>query len=538
MIEPSSERMIKEYEYGISRKEELRIKKREALKKLDDAKFGWFHIKACMVAGIGFFTDAYDLFIINIVMLILGCIYCKDNKNSVPVYIDTILKASGQVGTLLGQVIFGILADRFGRKRMYGIELMIMITATCASALSANLVSGFSIFTVLGIWRLILGFGIGGDYPLSAVITSEFATTKRRGGMMAAVFAMQGFGILAGCLVAIVLLACFKGAISNNKDNLDYVWRMCIGFGAIPACIALYFRLTIPETPRYTMDIDNDIDRGINDINIIKGETKKKVEETTNKQSKATFQEFIDHFSKWKNGKVLLGTSLTWFALDVAFYGLNLNTGIILDAIGFSGSLVDDTWNALFKNAVGNLIIALLGTIPGYWATVFLIDRIGRKTIQIIGFVALTALFVVIGFGYNPIRNYSTILFIFLFTLAQFFTNFGPNSTTFIIPGEVFPTKFRSTAHGISAASGKLGAIISQVGFFQLKDLNGVKNSGIPMIIDIFSGFMLIGLLLTFLLPETKGKSLEELSGEDDYDDLDKPRQENGVEMRQDIGKF
>ncbi len=127
-----------------------------------------------------------------------------------PVYIDTLVKASGQIGTLIGQILFGILADRVGRKRMYGVELMIMITATCASALSGNLVSGFSIFTVLGIWRIILGLGIGGDYPLSAIITSEFATTKHRGAMMAAVFAMQGFGILTGCIVAIILLSIFK----------------------------------------------------------------------------------------------------------------------------------------------------------------------------------------------------------------------------------------------------------------------------------------------------------------------------------------
>jgi PHS family inorganic phosphate transporter-like MFS transporter len=139
----------------------------------------------------------------------------------------------------------------------------------------------------------------------------------------------------------------------------------------------------------------------------------------------------------------------------------------------------------------------------------------GRKTIQIIGFVALTALFIILGFGYDPIRNASVELFIVLFTLSQFFQNFGPNATTFIIPGEVFPTKYRSTAHGISAAMGKLGAIISQVGFFQLKDVGG-KNKGVPLIIQIFSGFMLAGLVFTFLLPETKGKTLEELCGEDD----------------------
>ena len=70
---------------------------------------------------------------------------------------------------------------------MYGVELMIIIIATCASAFSATTVSGFSVFTVLGIWRIFLGLGIGGDYPLSAIITSEFATTRNRGAMMAAV---------------------------------------------------------------------------------------------------------------------------------------------------------------------------------------------------------------------------------------------------------------------------------------------------------------------------------------------------------------
>lgn len=104
-------------------------------------------------------------------MLMMGCVYFKDepgnHKNTVPVYIDTLVKASGQVGTLIGQVFFGMLADQYGRKRMYGIELMIIVVCTCASALSASTVSGLSVFAVLGMWRIFLGVGIGGDYPLS-----------------------------------------------------------------------------------------------------------------------------------------------------------------------------------------------------------------------------------------------------------------------------------------------------------------------------------------------------------------------------------
>jgi len=83
-----------------------------------------------------------------------------------------------------------------------------------------------------------------------------------------------------------------------------------------------------------------------------------------------------------------------------------------------------------------------------------------------------------------------------------------------VIPGEAFPTRYRSTAHGISAASGKLGAVVAQVGFARMKDIGG-KNHFVQHILEIFAFFMLTGIFSTLLLPETKGKSLEELSNED-----------------------
>ncbi|CAG8711722.1 32762_t:CDS:1, partial [Racocetra persica] len=98
-----------------------------------------------------------------------------------------------------------------------------------------------------------------------------------------------------------------------------------------------------------------------------------------------------------------------------------------------------------------------------------------------------------------------------------FFFNFGPNTTTFVVPGEIFPTRYRSTGHGISAAAGKLGAIISQVGFFKLKDIGGApgSNAFVDHLFKIFAAFMLTGLIATyFCIPETKGTSLEDLSNE------------------------
>src|SRR6266436_4087298 len=103
--------------------------------------------------------------------------------------------------------------------------------------------------------------------------------------------------------------------------------------------------------------------------------------------------------------------------------------------------------------------------------------------------------------------------FVFLYCLANFFQNFGPNVTTFVVPGEAFPTRYRSTGHGISAASGKLGAVVAQVGFARMKDIGG-PNQFIKHILEIFAFFMLTGIFSTLLIPETMGRTLEEMSNE------------------------
>jgi PHS family inorganic phosphate transporter-like MFS transporter len=146
------------------------------------------------------------------------------------------------------------------------------------------------------------------------------------------------------------------------------------------------------------------------------------------------------------------------------------------------------------------------------------VDTIGRKTIQLMGFIALTIIFVIIGFAYNQLKSANNGILAF-YILAQFFFNFGPNATTFIVPGECFPTRYRSTAHGFSAASGKVGAIIAQCVFGPLITKGAPKGSTatpfLPHIMEIFALFMLCGCFTTLLIPETKRKTLEELSGED-----------------------
>ncbi|KAI9217790.1 hypothetical protein BC828DRAFT_351141, partial [Blastocladiella britannica] len=98
--------------------------------------------------------------------------------------------------------------------------------------------------------------------------------------------------------------------------------------------------------------------------------------------------------------------------------------------------------------------------------------------------------------------------FFVLYVAANFFFNYGPNSTTFIIPAELFPTRFRSTCHGLSAAAGKAGAIAAAFGFDQMR---GANNEHMVTVLAIFSVCVVAGTAVSFLLPETKGKTLEEL---------------------------
>lgn len=148
-------------------------RRRLALAEIDKAPFGWYHVRAVVVAGVGFFTDAYDIFAINLVSAMLGVAFWhSSHSGKIPAKSDTAIKVATSSGTVIGQVGFGALADLVGRKRMYGLELIIIIFATLAQALSASS-PAISITGILIFWRVLMGIGIGGDYPLSSIITSE-----------------------------------------------------------------------------------------------------------------------------------------------------------------------------------------------------------------------------------------------------------------------------------------------------------------------------------------------------------------------------
>jgi len=514
-------------------------RRRLALAEIDKAPFGWYHVRAILVAGIGFFTDSYDIFAISMVTTMLGVVYWNANGGKIETTADTAIKVATSGGTVIGQLGFGALADIVGRKKMYGLELILIIFATVAQALTAS-GPGLGITGTLIFWRVLMGIGIGGDYPLSSIITSEFATTKWRGAMMGAVFAMQGFGQFGAGVIAIIVTAGFKDSLVNTNtianctggcaSAVDKMWRIVVGFGAVPGCIALYYRLTIPETPRYTFDVSRDVVKAGSDVKAYLSGTAEGIpDEVTRVQAmresapkmeipQASFKDFFRHYGQWKYGKVLLGTAGSWFLLDVAFYGIGLNATTILTAIGYGSGNAANVYEFFYRLAAGNLILVCAGAIPGYWVTVATVDTLGRKPIQLMGFIILTIIFCIMGFGFYAIGNNGIFA---CYVLANFFFNFGPNTTTFITPGECFPPRYRSTSHGISAASGKIGSIIAQAAIAPLRVTGAAPGASgaaaqpwLNHVLEIFALFMLLGIFTTLLTPETKRLTLEQLAGE------------------------
>lgn len=281
--------------------------------------------------------------------------------------------------------------------------------------------------------------------------------------MIASVFATQALGQFLATVVALIVTESFKHATNapgnecrgdvcaqtdSGRAAVDRMWRIILGFGAVPAVIALYCRLTIPETPRYTFDVNRDIEQGFADYRAFVKNTigpmngrgqvdadREGVRAQLNNEPdrglsqgevpSASWQDFKQYFGQWSNFKVLLGTAGSWFFLDAAYYALALNNTIFLQKLGF-GTFGDNgshsIYHVLRNGAVGNLILVCAGAIPGSALTFVLVDRVGRKPIQIGGFIMLTILLLILGSRFEHMADASRVT---VFVLCLFFFNFG-----------------------------------------------------------------------------------------------------------------
>jgi MFS family permease len=411
--------------------------------------------RALLVSGIGFFTDAYDLFVIGIVSILL-----KGQWHLGAAQL-ALLNAVMLGAAFLGAMAFGWLADVIGRTQVYWISAAMMVLAAIGSALSLNL-------AMLVAFRFLLGFGVGGDYPVSAVLMSEYSHHTNRGRMIGLVFSAQAVGLIIGPLTALALL--------GGGASTGLTWRLLLGLGAIPAAVAVWLRRTMPEPPRYQI--------------------------RPSRQPGARRGRGVRELLASRTLLVtLVGTAGCWFLLDYAYYGNTISTPQIIALIAPHAS---ETATIAIE-----LAIFVVAAVPGYALAIARMDRIGHRRLQFVGFVLMGACFAVIGLV--PGMTTVVIPFLLVYGISYFFTEFGPNMTTFVLPGELFPTRLRATGHGISAGVGKLGAFIGVFLFPVLQGTLGLRGT-----LLLTAGISVLGALLTLVLPEPAGRTLEEISAEVD----------------------
>ncbi|WP_203114713.1 MFS transporter [Alicyclobacillus sp. TC] len=441
---------------------------------LNEAPLGLFHLRAVITAGLGFFTDAYDLFIIGAALVLIKSEW---HLNSSQV---GLVGSATLIATFIGAFVFGRLADIYGRKKLYGLEAAIMGIGALLSAFSPN-------FIWLVIFRIIMGIGIGGDYPVSAVIMSEFSNTKDRGKTVGLVFSMQALGTIVGPMVAITLV----GAGIQH----DLAWRIMLGLGAIPALAVIYLRRTLPESPRFEAQVKGrEAEAASTMRKFTNGTVDAKSNSLTKNVQRLTFRQFI---TNPRFLITLIGTAGTWFVFDYAYYGNTISTGAILKLVSPHMSLI--------QNEAISLMIFSIAAVPGYVVAFLTMDKIGHKRLQLIGFFVMGLMFLLI--GVIPGVTKDLIPFVLLYGVSYFFAEFGPNTTTFVMAAELFPVSQRTTGHGISAGIAKFGAFIGVFIFPVLSSHLGLSGT-----LDITFGFALAGILLTLLLPEPANKSMESLT--------------------------
>jgi MFS family permease len=441
-----------------------------AFEKLDDKPLSRFHVLAMFTTGMGVFTDGYDLSSIGLVLPLCLASFGVDKVTS---FQSGMLAGSALLGSALGAVLFGVLAQK-GRKKFYGIDVGIMAAAAAAQAFAPNLWSLIAI-------RFVLGIGVGADYVLSPTIMAEHANRRDRGKKIGFGFgAMWCFGAIAS---ALVLLALERAGVSPELQ-----WRIVLGFGAVPALSVLTLRRRMPETARFLARLQGD---AAGARRVIEGITGVAVEVAPLTDRRA-WREVLQ-----KHARGVFGAALLWFIYDVVIYS----------SILFGPSAIA---KGLGMSKVGFTLVEYGFMVPATLLGCLLVDRAGRRWLTAIGFAGSGIAL----FAFAPMLGSAAaapLMALGMYGAYSFAISVGPGaiSGSGLLGVELSPTRVRSIAQAVTVVAGRIGASLAAFLFPLLHNLNAL--------ILVLGAVSLAGAIATFVVvPETRGRSLEEINEDGD----------------------
>ncbi|MCW2556228.1 MAG: putative transporter [Mycobacterium sp.] len=432
-----------------------------------------FHTRLLIACCGGPFLDGYVMSIIGVALLGVAEQLNPSTTES------GLIGAASLIGIFFGASVFGFLTDRIGREKMYALDLAFLVVACL---LCVFVTAPWQLIVL----RFVIGAAIGADYPIATSLLTEFTPSKKRGFMVG----MSAVAWSAGAAVAYVVGALFVGISGGNEH-----WRLLLATAALLGMFVIVMRRGIPESPRWLVQNGRIADAeavvkkiygatvDLSSVGIGEGAEKPKTD--------------LRVFFRGAYLRRLIMCSALYLAVVTPLYALLTFLPSILTGFKISG---DGPTGLMVETVIIGLIVA--GSIPA----LYLVERWGRRPVAVIPLAIM-----VIPLAGLWLWSGGPLWFIVAMFCVYAFVSGGPSILVWIYPNELFPTEFRATAVGIATSISRFGAA---TGTYLLPLSISSLGTGTTMLFGAILTAVAFVICLV-MAPETKGKSLEEVSSVD-----------------------
>ncbi|MDY0909816.1 MFS transporter [Microbacterium sp. CFBP9034] len=437
--------------------------------RLDRLPFTRRHLRVLTGSGLGWALDAMDVGLISFVIAALAAQWGLQPSET------AWIASVGFIGMAIGASVGGLLADRFGRRSVFALTLLVYGLATGASALVGGLVA-------LLVLRFVVGLGLGAELPVASTYVSEFAPARIRGRLIVILEAFWAIGWTAAALIGFLV-------IPSSENG----WRWAFALGMIPAAYALIVRWGLPESPRW---LDRrgrhaEAEAVVQSFEASAGASVTSTAPTDGTAPAPAAAATVGaRLGALWSSEFRVRTAclwLVWFCVNFSYYGAFIWIPSILVAQGYD-----------LVRSFGFTLIITLAQLPGYAMAAWLIEVWGRRATLSVFLVGSAASAVVFGTAGSPGAVIAA-------GMALSFFNLGAWGALYAVTPEMYPTSLRATGSGWAAGAGRIASIIAPLMVPVL-----LVAGGAPALFTVFAAFFVVAALAAWGLVDRRGMALDE----------------------------